>query len=304
MGKSTTIKSIGILNAAVIRSRQKLSQEFLRARPFPHLVIDSFLEPSFCRSLVEQFPAYDDARFRNEHGHRGKAHHENVRALGPSFRTLDDCIQSRDFLDFISVVTGIPKLIADPDYYGGGAHENLEDMELDPHVDFTLHPKTGLYRRINLLLYLNLQWELSWGGGLELHVNPWLPPKSNPIVTISPLFNRCVLFETSDHSWHGFETIRLPPGRQAMSRRSFALYLYSKEPGANAPVIPADLTVFVDRPLPERFRAGYALTAQDEALLQRLIIRRDWKLKYLYDRAIALFNQLRARAQKQGRGHS
>ena len=61
--------------------REKLRENFTRAEPFPHLVIDGFLDPAFCRELLAQFPPYDDARFRNEHGHRGKGYDENVRAL-------------------------------------------------------------------------------------------------------------------------------------------------------------------------------------------------------------------------------
>lgn len=279
--------------------RRELAAEFQAARPFKHLVIDGFFHPAFCERLCAEFPPYDDARFRNEHNHRGKAHHERIAKLGPAFAELDAFFRSKDFLGFVSELTGIPDLLFDPEYFGGGTHENLEDMELDPHVDFTLHPN-GLYRRVNLLFYLNREWDDAWGGALELHVNPWRPSEQSRPKLVSPSFNRMVIFETSDRSWHGFQRIRLPAGRECVSRKSVALYLYTREDPRGILAIPPDLTVFVDRPLPAHLRPGHTLTDEDMRALGHLIRRRDWKLEYLYGRAIGLFNQWREAAGKTG----
>lgn len=280
-----------LLHPDLASRRGDLAERFQAGRPFRHAVVDGFLNPDFCRELVAEFPPYDAARFRNEHGHAGKAYHENVAALGPSFRKLDALLQTPEFLKLVSDVTGIPDLLYDPEYLGGGTHENLEEMELDPHVDFTIHRASGLYRRVNLLLYLNEEWDESWGGGLELHVNPWLPAAENEIRTVSPVFNRCVLFETSDKSWHGFRPIRLPAEKKGLTRKSFALYLYTREKPRGFPSIPGDLTVFVDRPLAPEYRAGLTLRDEHVRALQHAVVRRDWKLRHLYDRAIALYNE-------------
>ena len=280
-----------LLRPEVLRAEAAIAERFRTAKPFKHAVIDGFLDPDFCRALVAEYPPYDPEKFRNEHGHLGKAYHQNVRELGPSYRRLDDLGKSPEFLRFVSGVTGIPDLLHDPGYEGGGTHENLEDMELDPHVDFTVHKTTGLYRRVNLLLYLNSEWDEAWGGSLELHVDPWQSGDKNPIKLVAPAFNRCVLFETSDHSWHGFQRIRLPEDKKGTTRRSFAFYLYTRDLPSGFPKIPGDLTVFVDRPLPPEFRPGRRLTEADVDLLKHLIVRRDWKLRNLYERAIALYNE-------------
>ena len=106
-------------------------------------------------------------------------------------------------------ISGIPDLLYDPDYLGGGTHENLAGQDLDPHVDFNLHPRFGWYRRLNLLVYLNPEWDENWGGCLELHRDPHLPPAQDPVKRVLPLMNRAVLFETSERSWHGFEAVAL-----------------------------------------------------------------------------------------------
>lgn len=279
------MKPPAILDARVVAGAERLCGDFRAAKPFPHVVIDGFLEAELCRRLAASFPSYDDERFRNEWGEPGKAWREDVSRLGSAWAELDQGLRSQEFLDFLSHVSGIPRLVFDPKYFGGGTHENLHDMELDPHIDFNLHPETFLHRRLNLLLYLNEAWEEAWGGSLELHTNPWRPPHENEIRTIRPLLNRCVVFETSDRSWHGFRRIALPEERRALSRRSFAMYLYTHERPL-LPLIPHDVTIYTDRPLPDRIGAGYTLTQADVDELGALVSRRDRKLEYLYGRTI------------------
>jgi hypothetical protein len=294
-----------IVDARVRTAARELRERFRSAEPFPHVVIDGFLEPVLCRRLIESFPAYDSERFRNDWGELGKAWREDVSRLGPAWAELDRGLRSRGFLELVSDISGIGRLLFDPTYFGGGTHENLHGMELDPHIDFNLHPETQQHRRLNLLLYLNDEWDEAWGGSLELHTNPWRPPHENRITAIPPLANRCVIFETSDHSWHGFRRIALPEGRRQISRRSFAMYLYTYERPL-LPLIPHDVTIYTDRPLPDRLHAGYTLTQADVDELAALVSRRDRKLEYLYGRAIdyaqqMLEDRVRRAAQSQWR---
>src|SRR5439155_21312235 len=136
--------------------------------------------------------------------------------------------RSSAFAEWVSEVTGIPGVLYDPEYVGGGTHENRAGQDLDPHVDFNFHPRRGWHRRLNLIVYLNHEWHEAWGGTLELHSDPWLPPEENRVKRILPLANRAVLFETSERSWHGFERLTAPPGRAELSRKSLAIYLYTR----------------------------------------------------------------------------
>lgn len=264
---------------ALARTPQ-LAEEFAAARPFPNVVIEPFLDPAACQALLDEFPPFTRERARNEHGEvGGKATLPNLSGIGPAYARLDRLLRSADFLSWISQITGIPDLLFDPEYIGGGTHENLNGQELDNHVDFNYHTSTGWYRRLNLLLYLNPQWEHSWGGCLDLLPDPFA---TEGLVTVAPIFNRCVIFETSEHSWHGFERIQLPPGVGA-SRRSIAVYFYTKDPPP-AGGAPSHGTFYYQRPLPERMRAGYTLTEQDANELESLVARRDHYIRFLYDR--------------------
>lgn len=255
------------------------AQAFRTARPFRHVVMDGFFAEATVQQLLEQFPGFDPARARNEAGEIGrKAVVERIRALGGAYCALDDLIQQPEFLAQLGAITGIPDLLYDPYYFGGGTHENLSGQDLDLHIDFNLHPETGWHRRLNLIVYLNPVWEASWGGSLELFADPRDPHSEQ--VKVLPLLNRAVLFETTEHSWHGFGRIQSVPG-QELSRRSVALYFYSATRPARE-TGPNHSTIYVDRPPPEWLREGHVLTDADVQELQIAFTRRDHHNQRLY----------------------
>jgi 2OG-Fe(II) oxygenase superfamily len=261
-----------------------LREQFQKAQPFPHLVVDHFLEASFCQQLLKEFPGFDERLALNEFGNVGrKAVQEQLPKIGPAYRRLDDLLRSAEFLTFLSDITGIPELLYDPAYVGGGTHENLEGQDLDVHVDFNMHPKTHLHRRLNLILFLNPEWQAEWGGCLQLHRDPWGRVEDDQIVTIMPLLNRMAVFETSEVSWHGFRRINLPREKKDLSRRSIAVYFYTRE-RPEEQVAPSHATIYAPRQLPEQIRAGHTLTSEDELAIRDLLSRRDTQIRFLYER--------------------
>jgi 2OG-Fe(II) oxygenase superfamily len=271
-----------LVNKQVLEDAGRWSERFAGAQPFPHVVVDNFLTGDFCREICRQFPGFDEAAAINENGLVGaKATQEKVRSLGPAYRQMDDLLQSPEFLALVGRITGIDGLRYDPWYFGGGTHENRLGQDLDPHIDFNYHPLTRQHRRLNLIIYLNEEWDDAWGGSLQLHRDPHLEPGEDEIVTVTPLLNRCVIFETSEHSWHGFERIELPADRSGLSRRSFAVYFYTDSRPA-VQTAAEHSTVYVERHLPRRFAEGYTLDAADVQELKRLLDRRDQHLQRLY----------------------
>ncbi len=267
-----------------------LADEFRDADPFRHIVIDDFLTPDYCAELLRQFPPFERGNARNEAGELGsKSTVEKIRDLGPAYAALDDLIQTREFLDLIGTITGIPDLRYDPWYFGGGTHENREGQDLDPHVDFNRHPVERWHRRLNLIVYLNREWSDAWGGSLELHSDP--RSADDLVELITPLFNRAVIFETTETSWHGFSRIALPDDKKSISRKSIALYFYTSE-RPREELADTHSTIYVDRPLPERFRAGATLSDADVHELRTLLGRRDQHNQRLYRDISALTAQL------------
>ena len=253
---------------------------FARRDPFRHVVIDGFFTPDYAASLLAQFPAFERGNARNEVGEiGGKSTVERIRGLGAPWATLDDLVRSQPFLDLVGRLTGIEALLYDPFYFGGGTHENREGQDLDPHVDFNRHPVEGWHRRLNLIVYLNHEWDDAWGGSLELHSDPRSP--DDRVTRVTPLFNRAVIFETTEWSWHGFDRIALPPERRDLSRRSIALYFYTRE-RPEEELAGTHSTIYVDRPLPDRFRAGLTLDESDVEELRVMLARRDQHNQRLY----------------------
>ncbi len=258
----------------------KLAAEFQRKEPFRHVVIDDFLDEHVAKRLLADFPPFDPKRAVNENGEIGnKAVFEKIRALGPSYAALDDLIQTRTFLDLVSTITGIPELLYDPHYFGGGTHDNRDGQSLDVHVDFNRHPLTHTHRRLNLIVYLNHDWIPAWGGNLELHRDPHAA--DDAITWVTPLFNRAVIFETTECSWHGFSRIDLPMPMKSLARRSIALYFYTKERPAEERAA-THATIYVERPLPERFVAEHTLSEVDVHELRALLHNRDRHIQRLY----------------------
>ncbi len=258
--------------------------------PFRHVVIDDFLADAFAARLLAEFPAFERGNARNEAGELGqKSTVERIRDLGAAYTELDALVQSPGFLDYLGRVTGIEGLLYDPWYFGGGTHENREGQDLDPHVDFNRHPVEHWHRRINLIVYLNHEWDDAWGGSLELHSDPRAP--DDRVTLVTPLYNRCVIFETTEWSWHGFSRIALPADRQGLSRKSIALYFYTKERPADE-LADSHSTIYVDRPLPERFAPGMTLEAADIEEIRVLLARRDQHNQRLYRDITALTAQL------------
>jgi hypothetical protein len=283
-----------MIGAATLAKLDALRATFEDARPFRHVAVDGFLEPSACEALLRDFPPFEERYARDEHGGVGrKAVVERVKGVSAFYRSFHDYIESAPFLDAMSQLTGIPDLIADPTLFGGGTHENLAGQGLNVHVDFNIDERRMLHRRVNLLIYLNKEWDEAWGGAIELHSDPF-----NPLVdewkSYLPLFNRAVLFETNEYSWHGFQRIVLPPGKTHLSRKSFSIYLYTKDRPAEEVVAPHS-TFYVPEPLPEHIKAGRTLTDDDmrdiairmqgrDGLLcmyQKLLIEKEQRLRDL-----------------------
>ena len=267
---------IDLLSPDARSAADRLGADFTRAQPFPHFTFDGLLDDAYFRRLQQEFPPFDPANALNDFGKPGgKAVCSRPAQIGPAYAELDSLFQDRQFLSWMGRATAMEDLLYDPDYYGGGTHENLSGESLDPHVDFNIHPRTRWHRRLNLILFLNDEWSADWGGSLRLQRDPWGPVAEDQIVEITPQANRCAVFETSERSWHGFPRITIPDSHTDRTRRTIAVYFYSHDRPAHE-VVPEHGTYYVPPPLPERY--------QHDEELRSLIEARDHRLRHHWER--------------------
>ena len=286
---SAGIAAVPEVSDDVNRNAEIYRETFLHAEPFKHVMIEGFFEPEFAERLLADFPRFDPQLATNEFGYgAGKAVNPNIRRISPAYQQLYEAIASKPFLDLVSRISGISDLILDPKMYGGGTHDNQHGQELDPHVDFNYDEAQQLHRRLNLIVYLNKEWRSEWGGAIEIHSNP-REPTTNTISSYDPLFNRCVMFETNERSWHGFPRINLPPEKRDLTRKSISIYLYTKDRPAEE-IAPMHGTFYVQRPLAAHIAAGHRLTGEDVENLQWLLKVRDGWIR-VYQRMELAKNQ-------------
>jgi hypothetical protein len=193
------------------------------ARPFPHAVLDNVFDDSVLTAAVAEFPGPDDPAWKTY----AEAHEQGKQEI-TAVHNYEQCsgILSRlvhpTFVASLEALSGIRGLV--PDVWGAGMHQSAWGAHLDLHADFTRNPQTGLYRRLNVLLFLNPEYHTECGGQLVLGVGP-------DQIAIDPTWGRLVVFSTSPTSWHGH------PDRwqSLMPRRSLAMYFYSQDPPPDYP---------------------------------------------------------------------
>ena len=199
--------------------------EYINAQPFPSIYFDNFFNEKMLKSALAEFPELgqngkDEVHYTNPN--EAKYASKGEYKFGPLTRAFMHFLNAQPFLEFLQNLTGIKEtLIPDPYFEGGGYHQIKPGGFLKVHVDFHKHKTMGLDRRVNVLVYLNEDWEESYGGHFEL----WERDMSKCVTRIAPLFNRMAIFSTTDFSWHGHpDPLTCPPDR---SRRSLALYYYT-----------------------------------------------------------------------------
>lgn len=200
-----------------------LRERYLGADPFPHIVLDGLFDDADLERVLAEFPTPEQMRWRRFESPLEKKlgyYHEDS-AISSNVRAFLDAMNGFEMLLWLEALTGMDGLIPDPYFGGGGLHQIEPGGFLKIHADFNVHPKLKLDRRLNMLTYLNKDWSEEWGGHLEL----WNDSMTECRKRIAPLFNRTVIFSTTDTSYHGHpHPLASPPG---VTRKSVSLYYYT-----------------------------------------------------------------------------
>ena len=207
-------------------TRLVASESYHTATPFKHLILDDFFAEEVADAIAKDYPSEDHVawkRYLNPLENKFLTNSWDV--FSPlTYRVFSE-LNSSIFVQELEILTGVSGLASDAGLHGGGLHMHGRGGRLNLHLDYSVHPKLNLQRRLNLLVYLTPNWNEEWGGELEL----WAGDKFKPFQVchkIVPKFNRAIIFDTTTDSWHGLpEPIKCP---DSIFRRSIALYYLSQ----------------------------------------------------------------------------
>ena len=212
--------------ASLYKRLPEIRKNFFSAKPFHYVMFDNFFSEEVVDLVYENYPkiengVWDGTTYLDQRNKFQKTKFPANSVMDEIFKELN----SQWMLGWLDDLAGFDdKLVADYELFGGGLHQSTTGAYLNVHVDFNIHPKTKYHRRLNLLIYMNKDWKDEYQGHIEL----WdlTNNRRNMLGKYAPLFNRCVIFETNEISFHGHpKPLECPEG---MSRKSIALYYYTK----------------------------------------------------------------------------
>lgn len=231
---------------------EKGAADFAVAHPFPHVVIDDFLPEDVADAVAAEYALVEERWKHYNHVNEKKRAITDLDEMSPRARALFEDFNSQAFVEFMARLTGIADLVADPDLEGAGMHMSRRGGYLNVHADFLTHTRRRNWsRQLNLLVYLNRDWQEEWSGNLEL----WNEDMTECVVQTAPVFNRAVVFHTLPHSFHGHPHPLTCPDHVA--RKSLAVYYYRDEG------VPGRLSSTDYRPVPSDSRWRRMLIAAD-----------------------------------------
>lgn len=201
--------------------------------PFPHIIIDNFINNDLALELSNEFPDYNDEKwFYYDSPLENKKANNNWGMFPSATYKFFHYLNSENFMISLKSDFNIKNLYSDNGLHGAGWHMHSRGGKLNVHLDYSIHPKLKLQRKLNLILYLTPDWNPEWGGNLELWEHD--PLRNKPLKlskVIENKFNRAVIFDTTKNSWHGFaEKLTCPSN---IYRKSIAMY-YLTDPAEDA----------------------------------------------------------------------
>lgn len=220
------------INFNSLRERKiQIKDEYQSKKPFRYIMFENFFIPEKAEIILEHYPTVKDGKwdgttYIDQKNKFQKTKFEPNSVMHKVFSELN----SPEFLGWLQEVTEIEdELLGDHDLFGGGLHQSIAGAFLNVHVDYNIHPTTKFHRRLNVLVYMNKEWRDEYEGHLEL----WdlSGNQKNLIGKYAPTFNRCVIFETNEVSYHGHPKPLNTPAD--VNRKSLATYYYTKTRPAN-----------------------------------------------------------------------
>ena len=255
-----------LINFESLKGRaEEIKKDYQSKKPFRYVMFEGFFKPEVVDSIYSSYPKVTDDGSWNGTTYidQKKKFQKTQFEEGSIFNKVFEELNSPEFLKWLEYVSEVEDLEGDAELFGGGLHQSINGAFLNVHVDYNFHPTTKHHRRLNVLVYMNKEWKDEYEGHLEL----WdlSHDKKTLLGKYAPEFNRCVIFETNEISFHGHpKPLKTPDD---VNRKSIATYYYTKTRPENE-IGPEHNTIYVNTEglggQVKRFNSGV------KALLERI----------------------------------
>lgn len=182
--------------------------------------IDDVTSPALLDAVASGIPGADWPHWvRYNNDIERKRTTRDVWRLNDAACRLFAWLASAEWVQRLEQLSGISGLFPDPTLHGGGLHVSGNGGYLGRHLDYALHPRIGLERRVNVVLFLTPQWREEWGGALQF----WDDSAENVLASYLPRFGRAVIWENSDIAYHSAARVTCPPSIERVTAAAYYL---------------------------------------------------------------------------------
>ena len=102
------------------RSAARFGARYCENKPFPHILLENFLDPETASAMAQEFPQpTSHAWTKYKHANENKLGMPKRELFPSTIGSVVDELNSPEFVAWISRLTGIPNLTADPMLEGG-----------------------------------------------------------------------------------------------------------------------------------------------------------------------------------------
>ncbi len=203
-------------------SKEHLKKQFFLEHPIKvshHFALDNLLPTEIAERIYANFPKSGKMRLLNSPGEL-KFKYSYVKNESRLLQDLHFAIQDPRVIAVIEEITGIKNQVPDKSRHAGAISTLIKGHYINPHLDHSHDRSRKLYQTVNLLYYVSPNWKLENGGNYEL----WDESVKNRIIVPS-LFNRLVVMETNQTSWHAVNPVLCDAPRCCVFN-----YYYSEQP--------------------------------------------------------------------------
>lgn len=201
-------------------------QDELICSPFPHLIFHDFIPQSLLIKVVQEYDRIlsnpDEGQWICYENPLEYKQAYNTIAKSTPLQELVKYVSRPSFIKQLEYTFGLEPLELDMELYGAGLHNHPTGGFLTTHLDYEINPRTFKKRWLNLLIYLNDDWKTEYCGDTEL----WNADCTVCEKRVYPEFNKALVFQTDNKSWHGVSRpIQCP---STTSRKTIAFYYVSQ----------------------------------------------------------------------------